>query len=210
MGLLSTLALGAVLMAAPATSTGGDAATRSITVRLHDYARLDAGLLSLTEQQVSAIYAAIGVVIVWRVPVRPDDVRDGVALWPSDPAPELTMLLMSTAMATAVGIKDSVAGFAAVGANGRGSVAFSVPDRTRRIAECAGVPHAIVLASVVAHELGHLLMSSRGHASSGIMRPLWTPSEFRDRRQSAFAADEADAIRRTVERLRVTTNSASN
>lgn len=179
-------------------------------MRLHDYARLDAGLLRVTEEQVTAIYAAIGVVVVWRMPVRPNDVRDGLSLWPSDSAPELTMLLMSTAMAAAVGIKDGVAGFAAVGAKGGGSVAFTVPDRTRRIAECAGVPHPMVLASVIAHELGHLLMSTRGHSASGIMRPQWTPSEFLDRRQSAFAAGEADSIRRTVERLRFAATSANN
>lgn len=210
MGLLSTLALGAVLMTAPATDMGGDAATRSVTVRLHDYAKLDAALLRVTEEQVSAIYAAIGVVVIWRMPVRPNDVRDGLSPWPSDPAPELTMLLMSTAMAAAVGIKDGVAGFAAVGASGGGSVAFTVPDRTRRIADCAGLPHTIVLASVIAHELGHLLMSTRGHSSSGIMRPQWTPSEFRDRRQSAFAADEANSIRRTVERLRFASTAANH
>lgn len=85
MGLLSRLARGAVLMAAPATGTGGDAATRSVTVRLRDYARLDAGLLRVTEAQVSAIYAAIGVVVIWRMPVRPNDVRDGLSLYCRQP-----------------------------------------------------------------------------------------------------------------------------
>ena len=79
MGLLSTLALGAVLMAAPATGMGCYAATRSVTVRLRDYARLDAGLLRVTEAQVSAIYAAIGVAVIWRMPAGPAERR---ARWP--------------------------------------------------------------------------------------------------------------------------------
>lgn len=208
MGLLATFALGAALLAAPADS--GSARLRTVSVRLHDYAHLDRRELQVTEGQVSAIYAAIGIAIAWREPVRPDEVQAGLRDWPADPAPELTVLIMSSAMARLVGISDSVAGYAAVAERGGGSVAFSVAERTRRIATCAGVPHARVLASVIAHELGHLLMPQRGHGRSGIMRPQWRPAEFRDLRQLLFSPDEAEAIRTSVDRLHVTLSTANN
>lgn len=209
MVLLAAWALTAILVTAPAesaahanTSAAGsaDATSRHISVRLHDYASLsDADLLE-TQEQVSEIYARVGVALDWRVPVHADRVHAGLETWPSDPAATLSVLIVTEDMARGIRIRDEVAGYAAVNPSG-GSVAFMVSNRAQRIATCARVTLPRVASSVIAHELAHLLMPNRPHSHDGIMKANWQPLDFRFAPSRAFSKAEAEIIRREVARL---------
>ena len=209
MVLLATWALTATLVAAPAESAvrattsaadSADATSRHISVRLHDYASLSDADLIETQEQVSEIYARIGVALDWRVPVHPERVRAGLEAWPDDPAATLSVLIVTEAMASGIRIRDEVAGYAAVNPSG-GSVAFMVATRARRIATCARVTLPRVASSVIAHELAHLLMPSRPHSHDGIMKANWQPLDFRFAVSRTFSKAEAEILRRQVTRL---------
>lgn len=210
MSVLAALALTAAMMAGSAETAGSasaaaaasaDATSRHISVRLHDYANLSDDDLIETQEQVAEIYARVGVVVDWRVPVHPDRVRDGGDAWPTDRAATLSVLIVTEDMARGIRIRDEVAGYAAVGSAGGGSVAFMVADRTRRIATCARIGFARVASSVVAHELAHLLMPNRPHSHDGIMKANWQPTDFRFAVSRMFSRAEADILRRGVARL---------
>ena len=128
--------------AATAATASADAAVRTISVRLHDYAGLRDPELLDTQRQVSAIYAAVGVILEWRIPVHPERVKAGLDDWPPDSAATLSVLIVSAAMARSIGIRHDVAGYAAVSPETGGSIAFIVAPRTQRIAESAMVAHA--------------------------------------------------------------------
>lgn len=196
--------------AATAATASADAAVRTISVRLHDYAGLRDPELLDTQRQVSAIYAAVGVILEWRIPVHPERVKAGLDDWPSDSAATLSVLIVSAAMARSIGIRHDVAGYAAVSPETGGSIAFIVAPRTQRIAESAMVAHARVLSGVVAHELAHLLMPNRPHSHDGIMRANWQPWEFRFEDRRTFSRAEADIIRRGVARLSQVARQADN
>ncbi|MGC4085642.1 MAG: hypothetical protein QM736_26835 [Vicinamibacterales bacterium] len=183
------------------TAVAADVVSRTISVRLHDYALLDDDELLAAERQVADIYASVGVLIDWRQPVRPARITAGIEEWPRDPAATLTVLVVTSPMAHGIGVKNDVAGYAAVSPTDGGSVAFVVADRTRRIAESGGVPHTRVLSQVIAHELAHLLMPDRPHSHDGIMRATWHPIDFRYEMTRAFSRAEAEIIRRGVARL---------
>lgn len=209
MVLLAAWALTATLVTAPAASAGNattsaadaaDATSRHISVRLHDYASLDDGDLLETQEQVSEIYARVGVVLDWRVPVHPDRVHAGAEAWPNDSAATLSVLIVTEEMASGIRIRDEVAGYAAVNPSG-GSVAFMVANRARRIATSARVTLPRVASSVIAHELAHLLMPNRPHSHDGIMKANWQPLDFRFAPSRAFSKAEAEIIRRGVARL---------
>lgn len=219
MSVLAALAVAAAIMAEPAGAAGSasagaaasaDATSRHISVRLHDYANLDDGDIVETQVQVAAIYAAIGVVLDWRVPVRPDRVQRGAERWPNDPPATLSVLIVTEDMARGIRIRDEVAGYAAVNPTGGGSVAFMVADRARRIAICARVGLPRIASSVVAHELAHLLMPNRPHSHDGIMKANWQPLDFRFAVSRAFSKAEAEIIRRGVARLARETARADN
>lgn len=70
----------------------------------------------------------------------------------------------------------------------------------RRAAEQAdrfGVPRAAVVASTMAHEVGHLLLPDREHAATGLMRGCWDYGEFDSaaRGDLRFTPAEASSIR---------------
>jgi hypothetical protein len=41
-------------------------------------------------------------------------------------------------------------------------------------------------------------MPDRSHSRVGMMRPRWTPAEFRDLSQARFSASEVAAMRQTI------------
>ena len=190
------LALALLLPAAPPVPASGTDPHR-ISIRVHDYAGVNEDDLSAAQAQVSAIFEAAGVQVDWRVAVRPDEVRRGIATWPSDAASRLQVLIVNSDRARGVGMREDVAGYAAVTSKVGGHLAFVVADRTKMIAEDGDVPHSRVLALVVAHELAHLFMPSRPHAVAGIMRARWKPAEFRHL-ERPFSRAETREIRQAV------------
>jgi hypothetical protein len=88
-----------------------------------------------------------------------------------------------------------------VGAGNRAGVFYSRIERAayeRTVSLGASV--AEVLAYVMAHEIGHLLLNSKMHSNEGIMRADWTLVEFGAMRNGKlfFPAAEAGAMRRAV------------
>ena len=69
-------------------------------------------------------------------------------------------------------------------------------NRVERMARVAGTDAAVLLGRVTAHELGHLLMRTAGHARRGLMRPSWTSDEVRRNRAGdwMFTADDVAAM----------------
>lgn len=205
-----TMAMAGVSAGATDPSAAGDAVARHLSVRLHDYTALSDDDLDATERQVSDIYAAIGVVLEWRTPVRPERIDAGLEDWPSDPAASLSVLVLPSARARGIGIRGDVAGYAAVGAQGHGTVAFVVADRTTFIARCARLAHPRVISQVIAHELAHLLMPNRPHSRNGLMRANWDPVDFRSDGTRRFSRAEADIIRHSVAQITERVQQADN
>jgi hypothetical protein len=88
-----------------------------------------------------------------------------------------------------------------IGLGNRAGVFYSRIEKASRDPTVSlGASVAEVLAYVMAHEVGHLLLNSRTHLNEGIMRADWTLLEFGAMRngQLSFGAAEAGAMRRAV------------
>lgn len=92
-------------------------------------------------------------------------------------------------------------GFSLVDLHARGgSVATVYVDRVKALARGARIESADLLARAIAHEVGHLLMGTTQHASSGLMRAVWSQAELR-RKVAAdwqFSNAEAQTMRRAL------------
>ena len=73
--------------------------------------------------------------------------------------------------------------------------AAAIAERSRR----TGIPLATIVGRVSAHEIGHLLLGSRTHASHGLMRPSWQVQRL-DRGDWDFTTEDAAAIRARLKR----------
>lgn len=81
-----------------------------------------------------------------------------------------------------------------------GSLATIYVDRVSALASRCQVEMPTLLARAVAHEIGHLLLGTTAHASTGLMRAAWSQAAIR--RSGAtdwtFTAPDAHALRESV------------
>ena len=66
-------------------------------------------------------------------------------------------------------------------------------DRVYSVAQGAGVEAHRVLALAIAHEIGHVLINSNTHASSGLMRADWVRHQLRAKDTAAWGFLDTDA-----------------
>jgi hypothetical protein len=69
---------------------------------------------------------------------------------------------------------------------GAGYFAYVFYDRIQELAQRRRLGHAL-LADVMAHEIGHLLLGSTSHSASGIMCAHWNYEELRNVSEGAMA-----------------------
>jgi hypothetical protein len=81
-------------------------------------------------------------------------------------------------------------------AAGAGVLATIYVDRVDWMAAHGGVDRHALLGRAIAHELGHLLMATSAHGTSGLMRSVWSRSEIRRGQKTdwIFGAREIVAI----------------
>jgi hypothetical protein len=111
---------------------------------------------------------------------------------------------------TSPGVRDSAAAQATSGSrfgfgdghrnretHETGGTAFVFYDRVLRSAHDRHQDIARVLASAMAHEMGHLLLPASAHSPSGIMRADWDGDDLRRIASGSlqFTAAQVDAIR---------------
>jgi hypothetical protein len=68
---------------------------------------------------------------------------------------------------------------------GAGYFAYVFYDRVQELAQRRSLGHAL-LADVLAHEIGHLLLGSASHSPSGIMSAHWDYEELRNVSEGAM------------------------
>lgn len=73
--------------------------------------------------------------------------------------------------------------------------AAAIAERSRR----TGMRLATIVGRVATHEIGHLLLGTRSHASNGLMGPSWQLQRL-DRGDWGFTVEDAAAIRARLKR----------
>ena len=85
-------------------------------------------------------------------------------------------------------------GFSLVGTAGAAPFLATVyVDRVESVARGAGIDARRVLGLAIAHEIGHLLLNSNTHATSGLMRADWSRNELRRKDATAWQFLDSEA-----------------
>jgi hypothetical protein len=156
----------------------------SIVLSLRDYSGLPESVLLDARAHVADIFDRAGVKTMWR-----------------DNA-QFTVIILSAAMAGPLHQAAERLGFTPITRDGAGRVAYVLEARVNAAARVYRVHESVILAVVIAHELGHLLLPPHAHSSIGLMRAAWNESDFFNakRRNLLFAGREARLIRATIAR----------
>jgi hypothetical protein len=168
--------------------------TATVRVRIHDYANIAPSPLARIQMLVTKMYGGIGVHTDWLGTTRPHDRTPAERCGPND----LTIIVLTQEMASRRMVPSAIVGYAAVTPGEAGRVAFVIYERVRDLARRADADLVRVMSTVMAHELGHLLLPSGAHSGDGLMRGHWATADFR-RPDLQFSLSQAQEIRQTID-----------
>jgi hypothetical protein len=201
MRVMLMLLLGTMLMWATHVRAAPACADRELAVaaQIHDYAHVQSVQLLRSRELVARVYEKIGVRLEWlatvQQPIRraQSDVED---IRPPAQIAQLTVIIETDEMAKRGNVPDGVLGYAAVpGDGGMGRIAYVIYERVHQIAREGGRNESDLLAFVMAHETGHLLLGRGVRAPVGLMKCHWDRREMQRLEAHTLEFSEAHALR---------------
>ena len=204
--LVGSLALSLILVTtvygAPQTSvTAGTDGIKQITVRIHNYAQVESGVLLDAERTTNDILRVAGVEVVWlecsgdQIPAKEPPCE--TPMGPTD----LTLNLLPRSMSDRFHLRVDAFGVALEDADGGlGFDAWIFCDLVKDGAAQRQLSRSVLLGTVIAHELGHLLLSTNSHSAFGLMRANWSGKELSavEHRAMYFSSSESKRIQQAM------------
>ena len=156
-------------------------AAAALVLQMSNFSSAPPLVVHQAQEEVTRVYAAIGVPLEWSE---------------STDRPATRIVLLPYETGDLRRSDKTVMGAALRTANG-GAIVYVFYRRVQAEAERYEVSTARVLACAMAHELGHLLLPVRAHASAGLMRACWSRDEFQraEHGQLRFLPEEVERIR---------------
>jgi len=191
----------AILVLIGVARTAPVAQSEPLTVVLHvdDYATLPRKLLLRAEALAAPVYRSAGVETEWVNRAMPRE-QHGDGSTPaghvSEHAVHLRVIILSDKMTRrklrGSPHEEDVLGLAQAAPELSNTVAFVFFARLEQAADRHAEAPSDVLAHVMAHEVGHLILVSGGHSDTGLMRVTWEPKE---KRTQGFTPEQAAMMR---------------
>ena len=146
-----------------------------VTISVHNDADISAGTLRGAEMEASRVFRQSGIEAKWlNCPLPPDG--------PEDPAQcrraEFPAHLQLRIARRSRNLSEITFGISYLSADGSGCYANLFYQRVEEMHERSRVNLASLLGGVAAHEIGHLLLGTNSHATSGIMHARWQNEEL--------------------------------
>jgi len=155
----------------------------SIVIEARNSANVPEAVIADTADRVRAMYQAAGVSAAW---------ENGIAA-ERTAAPVLTVIIAHGAARKEVA--EDAFGLALEGA-GCGHIAYAFWDRIADYARRFRLETSVVLAAVIAHETGHLVLPEHSHsARAGVMSAHWRTNDFIQATRENMRFTDAEAGR---------------
>ncbi len=175
-----------------------------ITIRIHDYSRVQPTVLRQATQAAGDILREIGVMAVWIECGAEPEVRNADCDRPLTPT-DFLVSLIPRSMSRRLRVRNGTLGLAAepVG-EGFGFFASIFYDDAEELAHRHQLEIGQLLATLITHEVGHLLLGTNSHSTRGLMSAFWSAGELRiaDQRNLTFSTGEMRRIRVNLNRRR--------
>lgn len=174
---------------------------KQITIRIHNYAQVESGDLVKAERIADDILQKAGVEAVWIECLVGQTPTGKPACQTPMGSTDLMLNLLPRFMSDRYRLRLDAFGFALEGEDGRfGFFAAIFCDLVKDAAAQRQLTRSVLLGTVIAHELGHLLLSTNSHASFGVMRAHWSGKELLAVEHSAthFSSPESKRIQQAV------------
>jgi hypothetical protein len=182
------LRVAAIVIAVSAGARTPALATDSPTLAINviDYAHAASGTLIEAQHHVTRLFGVAGINVAW---------REGDAAVPPNAVAQVTVLLLSDAMAAGKIAKEHLS---------TGTLATAAPPPAhrawiflRRVEEAADLEHrsaGLALGHVIAHEVAHMV-ANVGHSSSGVMASAFHLTDA----LQGFTPEQGERIRAAIQ-----------
>ena len=163
----------------------------SVEIYVYNQAGVSAGVLSQAEKESTRIFRIAGLQTKW-VECSTAEVVGTECNGLLQAGDVVLQIVHETRK-----LKGDVFGAAFLGQDGTGQYTNVFYDRVNELNRDRKVPPAEVLAHVMAHEIGHLLLGLNSHSMSGIMRGYWDSEELKaiERGRLLFSAEQSKLMR---------------
>jgi len=150
-----------------------------ITISVHNYADVSDKALEKAEGEARRIFQQAGVRTIWLncSPKLEEEKRHSANCSLVDDS-HLALKILQTVENSRLGESADVLGTAILFENKTAYYAYAYYDRIQQLAESRNLGDEL-LAAVLVHEIGHLLLESNAHSLSGIMCARWSGDELR-------------------------------
>jgi hypothetical protein len=181
----------------PSPAEGLEPGAPAISVRVYDYVGLSQQRLEATRLEVARVFERAGLATEWT----------NCSLSVPNPLPAcqelrspdvLILRIDSEERARALGVPGILGISWLPGEEDEHGALFCVfGDGAARVATENRIPPAVLLAHAIAHEIGHLLLRTKEHSPSGIMRARWSKNDMLRAAQGGllFSEEEGKALR---------------
>jgi hypothetical protein len=153
-------------------------------ISVHNYADVPDGLLSAAEDQAKEIFHRAGLETAWLNCSPKLEAVQPKSCYFSD-SEHLTLKISAHAVQAKSRDRLEVLGSAYPDDKGIGWFAYVFYDRISELAERQRLGHAL-LADVMAHEVGHLLLGSNSHSVTGVMCAHWNYDQLKNIAEGAM------------------------
>ena len=163
-------------------------ADASLTLRVYDFAGLDSGALQLASEEAKRIFQHVGIETAW-VRCRTNfDAPDAPSCPPTRDPTVLAMRILAVPLPM-VGLDSHfIFGFAfPPGPNGFANTASLFWSRIEELSGQQNLNPGRLLAAILVHEAGHLLLGKGSHYPVGVMKAVWTEAEMQLISRSSLA-----------------------
>jgi hypothetical protein len=164
-----------VIAVAPGADAVEAGEPHPVDLQLRNEAPVPAHVLEQSQAEVARIFADAGLAVRW-----------------TDTGPRFTVTIVPQVLGYASALSP-VMGVALRSTNRTTAQVFF--RQVQDFAYAYRVDLGTILAHVIAHELGHLLLLTNAHSPTGLMRPMWDEALVRDIKRGSVTFTEAQAAR---------------
>jgi hypothetical protein len=150
-------------------------ADAQVTVSVYNDAQVPSDILAGAEQQAARIFSRAELDVTWLKCTHVNSGERAAACSGFEVPGHVAVRIIAN---TASSKSDEVFGVAFLAPDGTGRYSDVFWKRVQSFHSNSNVDLGGILGSVIAHEMGHLLLGSNAHAISGIMRAHWESGEL--------------------------------
>lgn len=190
-----TLGLALVLLGSlPVPAASGQSDRIQLRVSVFNSSPFLPSTVEKAESEAGHVLRDAGVAVIWLN--CPQDAQHEASLGPCSEASFPSHLHLRIVRASR-GLKATTVGISFVAEDGNGCYADVFYEPIQQLNEETHVPPAVILGHAMAHELGHLLLGTNSHSSSGLMRARWTGEDLAKASKGNFRFSQEQSLRIT-------------